>query len=240
MARAATKPIETGPFTGFGRGALTFFESLAANQDREWFAANKTTYEREVKAPMEALVEALALAFAAHDIPLTGSAKASLFRIHRDVRFSKDKSPYKTHAGAVLSRDGTKGGKGILYVQVGGAERAFVALGFWHPEPDDLAAIRAAIAAEPQRWLAVGKALAKSDLSVAGGPALARMPKGFEALAASPVAPVLKLHSLVVSRTLPADHIFGSPLIDDILAFTVSALPLLTFARSALDRARGG
>ena len=239
MARAAAKTIETGPFTGFGPGALTFFEELAANQDREWFAAHKPIYEREVKAPMEALVEALAMAFAVHDIPLTGSAKASLFRIHRDVRFSKDKSPYKTNTGAVLSRDGTKGGKGILYVQVGGAERAFVAMGFYHPEPDDLAAIRAAIAAEPQRWLAVEKALGRAGLDVAGGAALARMPKGFEALAASPVAPVLKLHSLVVSRTLPPQRIFAPAFIDDIIAFTRSALPLITFGRAAIDRARG-
>ncbi len=132
MVKASTAQVPVGPFTGFGPEALTFFTALAAHQDRDWFAANKAVYDAHVRRPMEALVESLAVAFAAHDIPLTGAAKSSVFRIHRDVRFAKDKSPYKTHAGAVLSRDGTKGGVGILYIHVGGDEVGFTAVGFYN------------------------------------------------------------------------------------------------------------
>jgi len=239
MAKMAAKTIEVGPFTGFGSGALTFFEALAANQDREWFAAHKETYESQVRRPMEALVETLALAFAAHDIPLSGSAKSSIFRIHRDTRFAKDKSPYKTNAGAVLSRDGTKDGKGILYVQVGGTEKAFMAVGFYGPEPYDLAAIRHAIAGAPERWLAVEAALAEAALALSDGSALARMPKGFEEFAGSPVAEVLKFRSFVTRRTVPSTRIFEAGFIDDIIAFAEAGLPLLDFGRSAIDRARG-
>ncbi|MHB8530459.1 MAG: DUF2461 domain-containing protein [Caulobacteraceae bacterium] len=238
-AKAATRTAETGAFTGFGPKALSFFDALAANQDRDWFAAHKQTYEAQVRRPMEALVESLAVAFAAHDIPLTGSAKASIFRIHRDVRFTRDKSPYKTHAGAVLSRDGTKEGRGILYVQVGGAEKAFLAMGFYHPEPRDLAAIREAIAAAPQRWLAVEGELGEAGLALSRGDALARMPRGFEALAGSPVEGALKLRSVVTSRTLAPERIFGAGLIDDVLAFAKAGLPLLSFGRGAIERARG-
>ena len=180
----------------------------------------------------------MALAFAAHDIPLTGSAKASNFRIHRDVRFAKDKSPYKTNAGAVMSRDGTKSGKGILYVQVGGEERAFVAIGFYGPEPDDLAAIRHAIAHSPERWRTVEEALGEAGLTLSRGAATARMPKGFEAFAGSPSAGVLKFRNLIVSREIPVARIFEVGLIDDIVAFARSGLPLLEFGRSAIDRAR--
>ena len=243
MAKAPPKsPPESanaGPFTGFGRRALTFFEDLAVNQNRDWFAAHKDIYDVHIRGPMEALVESLAVAFAAHDIPLTGSAKASIFRIYRDVRFAKDKSPYKTNAGAVMSRDGTKGGKGILYVQVGGEERAFMAAGFYGPEPDDLAALRHAIAHSPDRWGVVEAALAEADLALSRGAAMARMPKGFEAFAASPLADALKFRNLIVSRPIPVERIYEPGLIDDILAFARACLPLLEFGRSAIDRARG-
>ncbi len=238
MARATTAN-NLDPFTGFGRQALSFFEDLAANQNRDWFLAHKDIYDGDIRRPIEALVETLALAFAAHDIPLTGSAKASIFRIHRDVRFAKDKSPYKTNAGAVLSRDGTKGGKGILYIQVGGEERAFVAIGFYGPEPDDLAAIRHAIAHSPERWRAVEEALGEAGLTLSRGAAMARMPKGFEAFAGSPSAEVLKFRNLIVSREIPVARIFEVGLIDDIVAFARSSLPLLEFGRGAIDRERG-
>ena len=238
MAKAATAN-DVGPFTGFGRGTLTFFEDLAANQNRDWFLAHKDIYDGEIRRPMEALVESLALAFAAHDIPLTGSAKASIFRIHRDVRFAKDKSPYKTNAGAVMSRDGAKGGKGILYVQVGGEERAFVAIGFYGPEPDDLAAIRHAIAAAPEQWSALERSLEDVGLTLSRGSPSTRMPKGYEALAGSPVAGVLKYRNFIISRTLPPERIFEAGLIDEIVAFAGSGLPLLEFGRAAIDQARG-
>ena len=116
----AAEPGGSRPFEGFRPAALTFLKDLAANQNRDWFQANKSAYETELRAPMGALVDALAFAFEVHDIALTGDAKRSLFRIHRDVRFAKDKNPYKTNVSAVLSRDGTRHGTGILYIQVGG------------------------------------------------------------------------------------------------------------------------
>jgi uncharacterized protein (TIGR02453 family) len=90
MARKSPEDTPPAPFNGFGPGALPFFHDLGANQTRDWFLANKAVYEGQVRAPLAALVEALAFAFAAHDIPLTGDPKRALFRIHRDVRFSKD------------------------------------------------------------------------------------------------------------------------------------------------------
>ncbi len=243
MARPSPAPPAPGPFTGFGPGALPFFEALAANQNREWFQANKETYENQVRAPMAALVEALSFAFAAHDIPLTGDPKRALFRIYRDVRFSKDKSPYKTNAGAVITRDGSKDSPGLLYIQVGGQREgghgSFAGIGFYGLEPKDLTVLRHAIADDPERWLAV-----RSDLNAAGldfsiGYALARLPKGFEAHAGSPIEGDLKLRNLIVSRPIEATRLQEPALIDDIVAFAAAGLPLLRFGWSALDRARG-
>jgi len=235
MAKAATQTVTAASFTGFTPRLFAFFDGLAENQDRDWFQANRDAYEKDVREPLGALVEALAFAFAAHDIPLTGDAKRSLFRIHRDIRFSKDKRPYKTNASAVLSRDGTKPAKGVLYFHIGGPQRdVFMAMGFYGPEPAELAAIRRAIAARPDRWAAMQAALGEASLSLDGHGALSRIPKGFEAHAGEPIADALKLRNFLVSRHLETERLYEGSLVDDIVAFAQGGLPLLTFGWGAL------
>ncbi|HSZ53739.1 MAG TPA: DUF2461 domain-containing protein [Caulobacteraceae bacterium] len=243
MAKAETQAT-TGitPFDGFSPQLFEFFEALSANQTRDWFQANKAAYERHVRAPMASFVESLALAFAAHDIPLTGSAERSLFRINRDVRFSKDKRPYKTNVAALLTRDGTKQGKGVFYISLGGHHegvdrRGMIGAGFYAPEPPDLTALRTAIAKAPERWLETEAALAAAGLACAHENALARLPKGFESFAGSPVADALKLKGLHVWTEIPTKRLYTSGLIDNAVEFARAAQPLLEFGWSALARA---
>src|SRR5690349_701893 len=97
-AKAAANEGEAATrFEGFTPDALQFLADLAANNDRAWFTPRKAEFDRLLKEPMEALCAALAQAFPRHGVPLTADPRRSPFRIHRDVRFSKDKSPYKTH-----------------------------------------------------------------------------------------------------------------------------------------------
>ena len=126
---AASFRIRAMPFSGFGPQAVPFFKALAFHQTKDWFEANRAIYEGEIKGPLGDLVEDLAARFAKAKTPLKGDRKASLFRINRDVRFAKDKSPYKTNAGAVLSRTGAKNDPGMLYFHVA-AEGCFAAAGF--------------------------------------------------------------------------------------------------------------
>lgn len=225
-------------FQGFRPAAQGFFEELAANNNREWFLAHKAIHEAEVKAPLGALIQALSLAFAARDVPLMGDPRRSIFRINRDVRFAADKSPYKTNAGAVLSRDGTKTGRGLLYVQPAGANGAFLALGFYHPEPPDLAALRQAIAAAPKAWAKVEAALGKAGLEFGREDSLQRLPKGFEAMAGSPVEEALKQRNLVIRRPLRPEQVQRPELVEDVLAFALEGLPLLRFGWEAFQKAR--
>ena len=113
-----------GEFRGFGRGALAFLRGLARNNTREWFQAHRDDYEREVRAPLAALVEEMDVRFAALAPEIVGDPKRSLFRIHRDVRFSNDKSPYKTNvacwlyhmdAGRGVGGDAAHGGAGFYF-----------------------------------------------------------------------------------------------------------------------------
>ena len=237
MSKNSQAPQAGKAFRGFTPEVFDVFEGLAAHQSRAWFLDNKAVYEAKVRAPLGALVEALAFAFAAHDIPLTGDAKRSLFRVNRDIRFSHDKRPYKTNASAVLSRDGTKAGKGILYVQIGGPEKAaFMAAGFYGLEPPGVDALRRGMADHPDRWAETEAALTGAALALSREGALLRMPKGYEAFKGDPLAESLKLRNVTVSRSIPVPRLYGPELIGDILAFTRDAMPLLEFGWRALAR----
>src|SRR5262245_57566538 len=92
-------------FTGFDRDAMQFLHELALEMNREWFEANKPRYQKVWVEPMTALLETVAAKLAKAYAPIK-IGKPKLFRIYRDTRFSKDKSPYKTHvAGSVPLRD---------------------------------------------------------------------------------------------------------------------------------------
>jgi uncharacterized protein (TIGR02453 family) len=118
-------------FEGFGAGACRFYEDLADNNSRDWFAANRDRYESEVRAPLEYLLDDLAGEF----------GEAKVFRPNRDVRFSKDKSPYKTNAAAVISGEGDQRS---LYVQLS-AEGLMVGGGAYWLGGEPLERLRSAI-----------------------------------------------------------------------------------------------
>lgn len=233
LAKSRTDPPATAAFDGFTLGAFAFFEALTAEQNRDWFLANKETYEREVRRPLAALVEAVAFACEVRDLPFTGDAKRSLFRINRDIRFSNDKSPYKTNASAIWSRDGGKTSKGVLYFHLSGERAAFMAAGFYGLGPKDLGAVRAAVAGKPERWLAVETAVAASGLAPSRDGALTRLPKGYETADAA-IAPTLKLRNFIVSRPIAIESLYRPALIDEIVDFAEQALPILKFGWSAL------
>jgi uncharacterized protein (TIGR02453 family) len=137
-------------FAGFGPKALPFFKALAFHQSREWFEANRETYEGAVRGPLGDFVEDVAERLRKTKIPIKGDRKSSMFRIHRDVRFSANKDPYKTHAGVVLTRSGNKNDPGLLYFHLS-PEECFFAAGFHLPDSDKLARLRARLRALPSR-----------------------------------------------------------------------------------------
>ena len=118
-------------FKGFGTGAVRFYEDLADNNTRDWFAEHRSTYEAEVRAPLEYLLDDLA--------PEFGEGK--VFRPNRDVRFSKDKSPYKTAAAAVIQ---TADLERSYYLQLS-ADGLLVGGGAYMLGGDELARLRSAI-----------------------------------------------------------------------------------------------
>ena len=225
-------------FAGFPGAALPFLTQLAANNEKAWFEANRAIYEDAVKAPTAALIDAVAAALRARDLPLEGAPKRSAFRIHRDVRFSKDKSPYKTSVGAVWYRQGSgKDGAGVLYFHLA-PRGCFVASAFYMPGAEVLGAIRERIRVRPGAFLAMVTGLREAGLTLDVSDTLSRMPKGFEDLAASPAAPALKLKSYIV-RSAVSEKLAQSPgLVGEIATFAAKSLPLLEFGWAAVDETR--
>src|SRR4029079_18089358 len=149
----------TETFTGFRSEAIQFLADLAENNTRDWFTPRKAEYERLLKAPLAALCVALYEAFRARGIPLQADPTRSPFRIYRDVRFSKDKSPYKTNVAASFpwaeggGADGPHGfgesGNPGGYFHLSPGE-VYIGGGMWHPPTAKLAAFRSAVADDPK------------------------------------------------------------------------------------------
>jgi uncharacterized protein (TIGR02453 family) len=216
----------TGEFAGMPDEGLAFLEDLEERNTREFFDANKAVFREQVQAPFAALVEAAA-ARLRRSFPELGQPK--VFRIYRDLRFSKDKTPYKTSMSASLpSRPAGEGdGQGIatgFYVNVGPAG-LYTASGLYHPGRPELERVRAAIA-DP----ATGEEL-EAILAKAAGKGLApyldplqRMPKPYPA--DHPRAGLLKARSLVLNRQHErAPWLQTAELIDHLLADWKAMVP---------------
>ena len=218
-------------FTGFGPKALDFFRALAFHQDKGWFEDNRPLYDSDVKAPLVALVQVLSGDMERLGLPLRGDAR-SLFRLHRDVRFSKDKRPYKTNGGAVLTRDGSKKNPGLLYIHID-PEGCFTAAGFYRPEPPELLALRRRIARQPADFRTVVAALGKAGLDLAAMDDLTRLPRGFDTQD-DDLAAAFRKRSFVVRRPISDTALRKAGLVDHIAGFAREAAPLLQFGWAAL------
>lgn len=173
MAKKTDLQIQISP------SALTFLNSLAKNNNRDWFTDHKTEFEKE-KESIEDFAQALLNLLSTHDLIETPSGKKSLYRIYKDVRFSKDKTPYKTHWSGSFKR-ATKYRRGGYYFHIE-AGNSFIAGGFWGPSPEDLKLIREDIAFDPSplRKILADPAFI-NVFETLKGDQLKTSPKGFDA-----------------------------------------------------------
>lgn len=198
--------IRRMPFT---EETLRFLRGLARRNERGWFEAHRDDYEQHVRAPMHALVEEMDVHLARFAPEIVGDPRRSIFRIHRDIRFSRDKSPYKTHVAAWFHhRDATRkvgqdgaGGSAGFYVQIAPGD-SFIGGGIWLPPRPALSRIRDAIAEDPRGF---GRIVSRAGLRRRLGgltreDALKRMPRGFPP--DHPAGDWLRLLSFTAGRRL--------------------------------------
>jgi uncharacterized protein (TIGR02453 family) len=215
-------------FTGFPAAGIQFLRDLKNNNDREWFRERKDRYKAEVEEPMARLALEVASACRRSGLMIAAKDKNPVMRVYRDIRFSPNKQPFKTHVSAGLHSTQGKNLTGEVYLHVS-PEESLVAAGFWMPERPFLRTWRDAMADKPAVFQKVVKALAKHDLSLSEEHRLTRLPRGYDHLAGSTIEPFLKLTSFIVWRPVSAKEYRSAELAKIATAFALAAKPLLEF-----------
>lgn len=225
----------TQAFEGFHDKDGRFFKALAKNQSREWFAAHKKEYEEGWAEPMARLLEGVRERIDPLFPRCDLAASPKVFRIFRDVRFSKDKTPYKTHVAGCISveRKGSAPEVPVaVYLHIGEKE-AFAGAGHYMMEPDERARFRAAIADERGEELAaIVKKLEKHGFTLESKDVLKKVPRGFDP--DHPRADLLKRNGLVLTfPKMDKELLVSRKIADWLVAQTKHAAPLvewITFA----------
>lgn len=229
----------------FDSDALTFFRGLARHNAKPWFESHREDYERHVKDPMADLVEVMDRRFADFAPEFVGDPKRSVFRINRDIRFSSDKSPYKTHAAcwffhaagsSKVGRDAHGGGAGFYFHLQPGA--SLVGGGCWMPPRPALLKFRAAIAADPRAFerIVLAPAIQRRFGGLSEDSVLKRAPRGY--CDDDPGARWIKFQSFTVGRPLTDAQVTGSRLTAILESDFSAMLPLVRWLNTVLGLER--
>ncbi|MGA2549413.1 MAG: DUF2461 domain-containing protein [Burkholderiaceae bacterium] len=213
---------------------VQFLQGLSENNNKAWFVMNQPSYailREEFTAVVADVIKELGRTDASI---ATLDPKKALFRIYRDVRFSHDKTPYKTTFSAALAAQGKKSQAPMYYFHIDAAGKLLVAAGCYLPPPPALLTIRRAIAADPARLKRISRGAklvqAFGGLDLSDG--LTRPPKGFDA--SSPGIDFIKLKSYIVSHESRLTKSSGPRLATTIAERLASALPLVAWLREVL------
>jgi uncharacterized protein (TIGR02453 family) len=214
---------------------LQFLKSLKKHNEKTWFDAHRPAYEA-AKADFAGFVQKLIDAHSVKDEDLrTLKAKDCMFRINRDVRFSKNKAPYKTNMGASLDRGGRKSIYAGYYVHIQPGGESFVGGGLWMPQAPELRSIRQEIdySWDEFRRLITHKTFVAQYVEILKGEySLVTMPKGYDK--DNPAAEYLKLKSFIALRSIPDTELTDKGLVRKTLNAFSALQPLLMFLNRAI------
>ncbi|NNF05096.1 MAG: DUF2461 domain-containing protein [Rhodothermales bacterium] len=215
---------------------FAFLRDLKENNDRDWFQDNKSRYEHHVKEPLLDMIADFAPLLqdiSPHYLAVPKTVGGSLFRIYRDVRFSTDKRPYKTHAGVHFRH---KAGKDVhapgYYLHVE-PDQVFAALGVWHPPTPVLTGIRNRIAEHPEVWTQVREDDAFSNTFELRGESLKRLPRGFSDDA--PHGDDLKRKDFIGVHTLSEEDALASDVLPRLNEIWSRGTPFMSFICGSVD-----
>ena len=221
--------------TRFTPELFSFLTDLKANNDREWFAANRGRYEEHVLEPALAFIEDFAPRLQKISPHLRADARpngGSLFRIHRDTRFAKDKSPYKTNVGIHFRHELAKDAHAPGYYLHLGPGEVFAGGGIWHPDTQAATRIREAIVDDPDRWRRATRRGAFATRLHLGGDTLKRVPSWADP--AHPFADDLRRKDYFGWAQLSEDDVVAPEFVDEYARVCRAAAPLMQFLCDAL------
>jgi uncharacterized protein (TIGR02453 family) len=227
--------------TFFTTASLTFLRGLARNNRRDWFEAHRHDYETAILGPLRAFIEEMDVRLARLAPEMVGDPRRSVFRIYRDIRFSKDKSPYKTHAACwFFHRDASHrvgqeshgGGAGFYFhVQPGSS---LTAGGLWMPPRPALDTLREAMAAKPTVFTRIVTApdVRRRFGELDDEAVLKRVPRGYAE--DHPAAGWLRYRSFTMGRMLTDREVLSSRLLESVEKDYALLLPLVRWINAAL------
>ncbi len=222
------------PFKGFPVEGIDFLKRLKKNNNREWFAKHKSEYEDFVRLPMQSLITSLKAPMAKLAPEIEINPKRSIFRIYRDTRFSKNKTPYKTHVAAVFHLKGRWQQSAGYYVHIEPGN-IYVGGGIYMPDSNQLKLIRSAIAERTDEFrIIVESKIFKKRFRTLEGDKLLRAPLGY-----SPEHPMiewLKSKSFYTGVEWQEKDGYSSKFIDKIVVVYKELLPLIRFLSEALGK----
>jgi uncharacterized protein (TIGR02453 family) len=214
---------------------LKFLKDIKKNNNRPWFEKNRSRYE-EAKADFLGFVDRLIKEMSKFDPSLAHlNAKDCMFRINRDVRFSKDKSPYKTHLSAYFNKGGKKSNGAGYYIHIEPG-KSFAAGGMWQPLPADLAKIRQEIDYSFDDWkkMISDKNFKKNfPESVRTEGSLVRPPKGYDE--SNPAIHFIKMKNFIVSSAFNDTQVQGKSFVKDAGTAFNAMNPLIAFLNTAIE-----
>jgi uncharacterized protein (TIGR02453 family) len=191
-------------FPGFPAEGINFLRGLARNNKREWFQPRKQIFEEQVKQPMRALVETVNAALMSIAPEFVTEPDKAIYRIYRDTRFSKDKTPYKTHIAASFHHRGSGGHSDAGFYFAISHKEVAIGSGVYMPQPAELLAIRNHIAGRHEEFRRILRARQVRELfGELQGEQLSRVPKGFAC--DHPAADLLRFKQFILYKELPLD-----------------------------------
>lgn len=213
--------------------ALDFLRDLRENNDREWFNANKKRYEK-ARTAFEDVVAQVIERFDAVDDLGGVTLPETLYRINRDVRFSPDKSPYKTHFGALLGKEGRKSTGRVYYIQIMPYNQSMVAGGLYMIYPAQLDAVRKAIAEDdrPLRKILASESF-KKYFNGLEGEQLKSAPKGYAK--DHHAIELLRYKQFTAGHTMTDDQVLSDNLVDHILEACTALKPFNTYVYDLIE-----
>ncbi len=221
----------------FHSSTLSFLKELKRNNNKTWFDNHKANY-LSAKIDFENFVQEIIKVISVFDNDIKDlQAKNCTFRINRDIRFSKDKTPYKTNMGASFNRGGKKSIFGGYYFHLEPGGKSFIGGGLWMPDAVALKKLRQEIDycfAEFQKI--INNPLFKKQyngLEMNAGQMLVNVPKGYDK--ENPAAPFLKLKSFVATKNIPDSLLSGSGLVKETAKAFEALMPLVKFMNRSLE-----
>lgn len=220
----------------FSKKTIEFLLQLAKNNNRDWFAENKERYEDLVRTPALEFIESMEPALSRTSPYIEAKARksgGSLMRVHRDVRFGKDKSPYKTNIGIHFRHARAKDVHAPGYYLHIEPKDVFLGAGIWQPDSQTLLAVRTLISEHPDEWKSIKKKILSGKKLEFTGSSLKRAPKGFDP--DHELIEDLRRKDFIVIQQLSPDEIYDKGFNKKVVRFFAKSSPLMSFICEAND-----